>query len=391
MKDYNLNCNSPMRIGLAEKQSDTGTQAIDSVFTLTRNKISRVDSNRLFALTNNCTPKDNILTEKQHIHFGKENITNTKQTNTLPTTLHRVAEIYDGIPEGEEVLNNVTHHKPFITATDKETNILVELRNRLQRAQSIADLPKITKELENQKAKVLAELEAIIIDNIPVICVKNDIAIYSSPIWEFVDLEAFIKIIRAKLPQYKNIFDSLLEKSMKELFLKIKTNPTIQQTWASIRKNRYMINLEDAVYDFRRQCFLEQSPDYFFFDYINVKKDEVGTGNGYFFEHYMNSVIGGDLNLYRLIMEMIAIIISPVMVKKFFLLLGDTDTGKSRIGLLLMHILNKESIASIASINSLAETHTSSVLKDKKLCLCLDLTKKFLDDDALAILRQITG
>ncbi|MDR0905412.1 MAG: DUF5906 domain-containing protein, partial [Oscillospiraceae bacterium] len=88
----------------------------------------------------------------------------------------------------------------------------------------------------------------------------------------------------------------------------------------------------------------------------------------------------------------IGVVISGYNPKKFFVLLGAKNSGKSQFLILLSLFVGVICTMSVNDVNDFGSNKfLAGELVGKKLCICADLPRNILSDKALAILKQLTG
>lgn len=106
---------------------------------------------------------------------------------------------------------------------------------------------------------------------------------------------------------------------------------------------------------------------------------------------YLSSVTGGDKELENLIMEVLGYYItSDMSAQRFVILWGPGGTGKSVFGNFLRSLFNIEAISSIP-LQKLGDKFSLSSIVGKKLNVSMDLPGGKINDESIAVLKQLTG
>lgn len=294
-------------------------------------------------------------------------------------------------PPGEQS-PSCTSHKAFKSDDSPKRSSLDSIKKRLITSLPKNQWPRIKSSIDtNSKITILSHLGNTIVSEMKVMSLNNNLAVYLDGYWQIVNLQSFVSAIRARFWEHQEVLDSLSESNYRELMMKVKTTPSIIKSIDEITPNPDYINFRDGVFNLDTGQFIEQSPDHHFFNYVDVSIRDIGKGSGKYFEYYMEIASQGDMAFYTLILELVGIAISSKMIKGFFLLLGPSDSGKTQIALLIKSLLGSDNVAVVPNLNSFKKTHTTSVLKGKKACLCMDLARTHIDEESLAIIKQITG
>lgn len=109
------------------------------------------------------------------------------------------------------------------------------------------------------------------------------------------------------------------------------------------------------------------------------------------FDKYISTLSNNDEAVKNLLLEYMGAVLSNVhgyRTKKFMLLVGEHDTGKSQIKALLEKLLGKNNYMSI-DLSDLTQRFSSSSLYGKRLSGCSDMS--FVTIQNTKVLKQITG
>ena len=106
---------------------------------------------------------------------------------------------------------------------------------------------------------------------------------------------------------------------------------------------------------------------------------------------FFSQISGGDKVLMARIYEMIACILVPdPAVKKFFLLEGLPDTGKSVLGNFIKSFFPAENVASL-DLARLGDKYSSAMLPGAYLNVSMDLPNSTISVKSIAMLKMLTG
>lgn len=328
-----------------------------------------------------------ILVDDLKSKFGISNIL----TPEFNDKLQKIHSVMKSSPSGE-IYTQYINHRPIEETSPPTSSSLDVIKSRVNAVMSENQWQNIKNGVSgNTKAVVMSQLSKAIVNEMPFISINNNLAVYKKPCWRYIDFPGFVAFVRNNFWEHQDVIDSLSESNFRELMLKVKTTPKIMKKADEISSPSWYINFIDGVYDINTGQYIKQSPDHYFFNYIDVSIHEIGRGNGKYFEYYMKLASGEDEAIYSLILEMLGIIISSKMIKGFFLLLGPPDSGKTQLALLIKILLGYDNVAVVPGLNSFKKPHTTSVLKGKKACLCMDLARSCIDEESLSIIKQITG
>jgi len=109
------------------------------------------------------------------------------------------------------------------------------------------------------------------------------------------------------------------------------------------------------------------------------------------FDQFVYTLAEGNPLIFDRIYEMIGYIVSnDCAAKKLFALMGPSDTGKSKLGALIMNLFNKEATIAIP-LGALGERFSLGKLPGKALCVDLDAPGARINSRTAAIIKSLTG
>lgn len=107
--------------------------------------------------------------------------------------------------------------------------------------------------------------------------------------------------------------------------------------------------------------------------------------------HFFDVISDSDSDLVTRIWEMLACILVPdPTIKKFFLLYGVPDSGKSVLGNFIRSFFAKENVADL-DFERLGDRFSTSSLSGAYLNLSMDLPNRPISTKTVAVLKQLTG
>lgn len=153
--------------------------------------------------------------------------------------------------------------------------------------------------------------------------------------------------------------------------------------------NPNYICLENGVLLLNSMVLLPHSPERFFTSKLMVRWDENAICPC--FDQFLYTVTGGDPILYQRFLEAIGYALVPDnRAKRFLLLQGVGDSGKSVLGKLLSSFFDPLDVSGL-DLFRFGERFALSSLVDKRLNVSMDLTDNALSEQAVSIIKQLTG
>lgn len=242
---------------------------------------------------------------------------------------------------------------------------------------------------KNEWGLAISDLCNHIIDIIPLMEVDNALYFLDGFVWRPIGPEELTRKLRST--NIRELLAPLSTRELSELYHKLRTDPRIFREPADVHTNQDIIVGNDGVFDLLTGSPRNGRPE----DYIFAPNDfsvyQLGHGSGPHFESYIDSLCNGDTTIRQLLLEVIGVTISGYLIKAFFLLLGETNTGKSQITSLCQKLVGKQNTFAIGSLNDLSGTYTLGSLVGKKLCICADAPKEILSNKTIGIVNQLTG
>lgn len=146
----------------------------------------------------------------------------------------------------------------------------------------------------------------------------------------------------------------------------------------------------NGILDLNTWQFRHVEPSDFFLNYIAVPFVNPAPPCPVF-DHFLETISGGDPDIISAIKEMIGYLLTPDMAGKcFFVLQGVGDTGKSVLANLISSFFNVEAVAHL-DISRLGDRFSPAALQGKWLNVCADLPDGRLKKEAVGAIKQIMG
>ena len=159
------------------------------------------------------------------------------------------------------------------------------------------------------------------------------------------DGEAFIKNLCERILNALGLPEFATIRRISEIVHHIKRHPLIHPSEFNKAWREGWINCKNGVLDIYTGEFKPHSPEFLFTWKINAEYDPEAKGK--YVEKFLSTVVPPDKR--ELLEEIVAYCLMPGQpYKKFFVLLGPTDSGKSTFIHLLEQFLGKDNVANLA-------------------------------------------
>ncbi|MBQ8241715.1 MAG: hypothetical protein IJZ38_12965 [Bacteroides sp.] len=110
------------------------------------------------------------------------------------------------------------------------------------------------------------------------------------------------------------------------------------------------------------------------------------------FDRFLETVTGGDQVLLQRFWEVIGYLLVPGdnLAKRFIVLIGHGDTGKSVLGELIRFFFEPDAVGGV-DIFKMGERFALSTLVHRPINVSMDLSNSSLTEQAISVIKQITG
>lgn len=168
-----------------------------------------------------------------------------------------------------------------------------------------------------------------------------------------------------------------------------------------VDKTRRYIGFKNGYLHLDTLEFMAPNPSIFLTNYLEVEYSphiltkitngdlkQIQCSN---FDKFINSLAGGNPQIFDRIYEVIGYILSnDCAAKKLFVLSGVKDSGKSKLGKFIINLFNAGAAISIP-IGELGERFSVGDLPGKSLCVDLDLPATKINAKTAAKIKSLTG
>lgn len=229
-------------------------------------------------------------------------------------------------------------------------------------------------------------LERLFLERVPLRRVEHRIYMFNGQYWKILstnDLRTAIMVFLGDVLGKRGDHKQL---AAVESF--VMAEPSIRVN--SMTPFQHFICLENGILDLQTGTLMPHSPDYFLTWKLCADWDE--NVDCPLFNRFLATITGNEPILQQRILEVIGyILFAPGNAwKRFVVLQGQGDTGKSVLGRLLASFFEEDQVGSV-DLFRFGDRFSLSSLMDKKLNLSMDLTDTALKEQAVAVLKQITG
>ena len=192
--------------------------------------------------------------------------------------------------------------------------------------------------------------------------------------------------IRGSSSQFDDIIECLL------------ADPALEIDNAKLTPPPYVLNVANGVlYLYPERFYLERHiinprvvpPKYFFDSIIRIPWCDAQPTP--IFDKFLYDTACGDATLMQRILEAMGFLLSQdYSAKRFVLLVGPSNSGKSVFGNLICKFFDPCFVSAV-SAGKLGDRFSLSALKHARINLCMDLSDTALNPESVGVIKSITG
>lgn len=162
--------------------------------------------------------------------------------------------------------------------------------------------------------------------------------------------------------------------------------------YRTLQGDREIINLKNGLYNIKTNRLEPHTPEYisdFQLD-INYMDKPLNT---HIWDNFINTLTEGDQEMKDFLQEWYGLILSNYdasIVKCFTYLTGKGDSGKS-IPLKVLNALLTDKLFMSLDVCKLGDRFSLGNVANKRLIACGDVVGRFIDDNSLGMIKQLTG
>lgn len=250
--------------------------------------------------------------------------------------------------------------------------------------------PDISKGLgRNQEKRDISQLEQFVVDNLPLMMYEEELYLYEPPCWRKLNERRAKKEIRAFLEKECQI-GCLTANDYRKIRDLLVINPDISEE-RKLTSPGGKVNMLDDTYDLQTRELLPHDPKDYFFSCVNVYGREMDICRGDTFEVFVQNCSDGDPMVRKQLLQLVALTLLGKPLKHFFVLLGESNTGKTQFGRFLEELVGRDNVESVRGTNDFGDRWTVGILAGKLLGVCLDLSNGPLPAPAIGAIKQMVG
>ena len=238
----------------------------------------------------------------------------------------------------------------------------------------------------------LSEIIRFLLDNLEVVDVGGQLAIFRQPDWEILRTQTAKREILAFIAQDNlDVGKFLGSRQLEEIIERLLCSPEIRHLEHLPAADPHTLCCSDQLYVWPDGVRFAASSGDLRFSHLEVDSTEIGAVPTPYFDDFLRTVAGEDEDLCTLILEVIGVIVAGFPCKNFFVFEGVPSSGKSQLARFLRGIFGETSCFAVNGINELAGRWTTGMLPGKLLCLCSDVPDKPLSANVVGLIKQLTG
>lgn len=212
-------------------------------------------------------------------------------------------------------------------------------------------------------------------------------------LWTFENVAYKVLDTKKLIAMMKDIVSAELRAKSKSFWngviYHIETTSYIHKDIDSFEHPIEEVVFENGIYNVNTGRFRDAEPEDYITTYNHITFNKSNANKKETTKQYFDFISGGNEELKTLLWEVLGAILSPTsLYKKFFLLFGPTDTGKSLYGSLAEHLVGLNNCSHIA-LERLGDKYSVYRLYGKMLNTSLDNSAVELKN--LGVLKRLTS
>lgn len=256
-------------------------------------------------------------------------------------------------------------------------------------------LPKVLPDVKNGLGRSLVKQDLVALEDF--LCGQavwgvfdKQLCHYQEPCWKRLDHHDAEVSIRRILADFG--FDRYLASGdYRELRRMLMVNPALQMGQKR-EPPQYVVNLLDCTLDLSTGECRSHDPEDGLFHFLNMTSGQImNPPSGDTFERFVGNLSGGDPDVRRQLLELVALLIANRQIKAFFVMLGPSNTGKTQFGRFLTELLGHEQVETLRGMDDFSDKWTMGALMGKRMVTCLDLPDYPLSTKAVGAIKQLVG
>lgn len=227
----------------------------------------------------------------------------------------------------------------------------------------------------NEKNNNLNKIYEHVIDQKLFYCCNDRLYFYYYIEGRYIEIEKQNEwhVISSLLTQ--KIQKEILPKQAAELICRIKNTASIQIDIDEFNSCDDLINISNGVLNYKTKELLDKSPEYKFTYQLNVKYiSDLSRVKTPYFDKFCATSLDDSTDKRQLLLQIIGYLCTPLMkAKKCFIFLGEPNSGKSLMILIIEYMFGKSLISNI-QLENLGNRFSSGILSTKRLNVCAELS-----------------
>ncbi|MDU1604740.1 MAG: phage/plasmid primase, P4 family [Clostridium sp.] len=214
---------------------------------------------------------------------------------------------------------------------------------------------------------------------------KRKIYVYDAGVYKEISQENLKSYVKKYIPIHL-VTDQILNSVTNLLVSNEINDPSI------LLGQDHIINLKNGLYNLETKRLEKHTPQYISENQLDICFNEKCINNGYW-DKYIDTLTMGDIELKNVLQEWLGLIFSNYngfLVKKMLMLIGERDTGKSKILNLIIELLGNDRNSSI-KLQELGDKFALGDLEGKRLVSGGEIATDKMNAAAIEAIKMMTG
>lgn len=244
--------------------------------------------------------------------------------------------------------------------------------------------------IENKKENITSfDVSVELIQKLPFAIIDKELYCFNGNYYSIVDSDDVNSLIMTLCPD--EVRAKGYPRFVKDIQEFIRMWPELKLTTSVQNSFPHCLAFNNGVLNLQNWSFVPHSPAIFLTYKVCTDFSPTANLDTPSFDRYLLQTFNGEPQLIERMWESLGYLITnDHNGKAFFVLQGVGDSGKS----MLIHFIESlfpESLICPAQLSDFGERFGMSIMNGKKLCICADLPKKPINEQAAGMIKAMTG